>query len=72
MNKGVNKKIKTKVKEQKGEHLGLLAATLGSTLLGNMLIDKGVKAKIPERGVMRAGEVKLELIKIFNATSSFN
>ena len=30
--------------------------TLGSSLLGNLLTGKGVKAKIRRQGVIRAGE----------------
>lgn len=30
----------------------MLLSMLGSTLLGNLLIDKGINAKIPGRGVI--------------------
>ena len=30
----------------------MLLSTLGSTLLGNLLTDKGINAKIPGRGVI--------------------
>ena len=32
--------------------LSMLLSMLGSTLLGNLLIDKGINAKIPGRGVI--------------------
>ena len=35
--KGVNEIVENEVKEQKGGFLGMLAATLASSLLGNML-----------------------------------
>ena len=35
-------KIENKLKEQKGGLLGMLMATLGATLLGNILTSKGV------------------------------
>ena len=40
--KGVKKAIKTQTKERKGGFLSMLLATLGATLLGNMLAGKGV------------------------------
>ena len=36
--------------------LSMLLGTLGSSLLGNLLKDKGLKAKISGRGVIRSGE----------------
>ena len=45
--KGVSEKIKNEAKEQTGGFLRMLLATLGASLLGNMLAGKGV---------MRAGE----------------
>ena len=33
--------VESEVKKQKGEFLSMLAATLGASLLGNMLADKG-------------------------------
>ena len=44
---GVSKTIKNKAKEQKGRFLNMLLGTLGASLLGNLLSDKGI---------MRAGE----------------
>ena len=40
--KGVCKTVEKEVKEQKGEFLGMLAATLASSLLGNMSAGKKV------------------------------
>ena len=54
--KGVSKSIKNEVNEQKGGFLSMLLHTLEASLLGNLLIGKGVKAEIPGRGVITAGE----------------
>ena len=43
--KGVSKTIKSEAKEQKSGFFG----TLGANLLGNLLTEKGVKAKIVGR-----------------------
>ena len=45
--KGVSETIESQIKEQKGWSLGMLASTLGASLLGNMLAG---------RRVVRAGE----------------
>ena len=45
--KGVSETIKNEAKEQKREFLCMLLGTLGASLLGNMLVGKGV---------IRAGE----------------
>ena len=39
--KGVGETIKNETKEQKGGFLGMLLATLGASLLGNLLTGKG-------------------------------
>ena len=39
---GVTKTIKNKTKEQKGGFLGMLLVSLGASLLGNLLIEKGI------------------------------
>ena len=54
--KGVRETNKNEVKEQKGGFICMLLGTLGSSLLGNLLTGKGMEAKIPRRGAMRAGE----------------
>ena len=41
-NKGISKRLKNKLKGQEGEFLGMLLASLGATLLGNILKSKGV------------------------------
>ena len=53
--KGVSETIQNEAKKQVG-FLGMLLDTIGASLLGNSLRSKRVKAKIPEKGVMRAGE----------------
>ena len=46
--KGVRKTIKNVSKEQKDGFLSMLLGTLGSSLLGSLLIGKGVeRSKIP-------------------------
>ena len=40
--KGVSETIKDEAKEQKEGFLSMLLGTLGASLLGNMLADKGV------------------------------
>ena len=40
--KGITKTIENETKEQKGEFLGMLLGTLGTSLLGNMLTGKGI------------------------------
>ena len=44
MIKGVSETIKTEAKEQKGGLLSILLGTLGASLLGNLLTDKGAIA----------------------------
>ena len=39
--KGISEGIRNGVKEQKGGFLGMLLGTLGASLLGNLLTDKG-------------------------------
>ena len=52
--KGVSKTIKNEAKEQKGGFLEMLLGTLGATLLGNLLTDKGtIRAG---EGTVRAGQ----------------
>ena len=41
--KGVTETIQNEVKEQKGGFLSMLLGTLGASLLGNLLTDKGVE-----------------------------
>ena len=50
--KGVRKTRRNKVKEQKGGFLSMFLGTLGASLLGNILAD---------RGIHRAGEGVMEI-----------
>ena len=54
--KDVSETIQNEAKKQEVAFLGMLLGTIGASLLGNSLGSKRVKAKIPEKGVMRAGE----------------
>ena len=56
--KVVNETVKKEAEEQKGGFLGMLLGTYGARFLGNLLISKGVKAKILGRGVIRAGTIR--------------
>ena len=60
--KGVTKTIKNETKEQKGGFLSMLLGTLGASLLGNMLAEKGIVrasyGKKKEKGIVRAGNGK--------------
>ena len=51
--KGANETVENKVEEQKGGFLGILAATLASSISRNMLAGKGVMRA--GRGTIRAG-----------------
>ena len=54
LNKGDSKTITIEAKEQKAGFIDTLMATLGASLLGNVLVDKGViKA---HNGIIRAGQ----------------
>ena len=59
--KGVTKTIKNETKEQKGGFLSFLA-TLGASLLGNLLAVKGIvragSGNKNEKGIVRAGTGK--------------
>ena len=50
------KQSKMKQKKQEVGFFGMLLGTIGASLLRNSLGSKRVKAKILEKGVMRAGE----------------
>ena len=41
LQKRITKTIKNETKEQKGGFLGMLLSTLGASLLGNLLAEKG-------------------------------
>ena len=52
--KEVTETVQNEVKQQKGGFLSMLLRTLGASLLGNLLIGKGVNKK--GKGINRAGE----------------
>ena len=54
--KGVAESVQNEVKEQKGGFLSMLLGTLGASLLGNLLTDKG--AFHTGKGIHRAGKGK--------------
>ena len=54
--KNISETIQNEAREQKGGFLGLFLSPLGASLLGNLLTDREMKAKIPGKGVMRQGE----------------
>ena len=56
--KGVTETVQNEVKEQKGGFLSMLLGTLGVSLLGNLLTEKGAIATSQEQGVYRAGKGK--------------
>ena len=54
--KGVTETVQNEVKEQKGGFLSMLLGTLGASILGNLLIGKGMyRAK--GKGIVRAGYI---------------
>ena len=67
--KGVTKTIKNETKEHKGSFLSMLLATLGSSMLGNLL--SGKRTARAGEGIVRAGYGS-SIKKSFNSTTSFN
>ena len=53
--KGVTETVQHEVKEQKGGFLSALLGTLGVSLLGDLLIGKGIYRAGKEKGIVRAG-----------------
>ena len=53
--KVVAKTIENETKEQKGGFLGMLLGTSGTSLLGNMLTEKGMLRAGYGKGMFRAG-----------------
>ena len=57
--KGVTKTIKNETKEQRGRFLSMLLGTVGASLLGNLLLEKGIVRTGSEnkkgKGTVRAG-----------------
>ena len=83
MIKGVTKAIKKESNKQKGGFLSMLLGTLGASLLGNLLLGKGiVRADYGHpsekgKGIVRVGfgrpsSSALQNEMDFNTTSSFN
>ena len=71
--KGVTKTIKNETKEQRGRFLSMLLGTVGASLLGNLLLEKGILRAGSEnkkgKGTVRAGYGKNG---IFNAALFFS
>ena len=57
--KGVTETVTNETKEQKGGFLSMLLGTLGASLLGNLLIGKGIvragSGNNKRKGILRAG-----------------
>ena len=70
--KGVSKTIENETKEQKGRFLSMLLGTLGASLLGNSLTEKGMMRA--GDGIVRAGEGsgRRKKPKFFVTISSIN
>ena len=68
--KGVTKTIENETKEQRGGFLSMLLATLGASLLGNLLTGK--RMMTADEGIVRAGEGDKEKPKFAVTFSSFN
>ena len=54
--KGVTETARNEVKEKKGGFLSMLLGILGASLLGNLLIGKGIYRAGKGKGIVRAGE----------------
>ena len=50
--KGVTEAVQNEVKEQKGGFLSMLLGTLGASLLGNLLIGKGIYRAGKDKGAI--------------------
>ena len=53
--KWITQTVQNEVKEQKGGFLSALLGTLGASLLGDLLIGKGIYRAGKGKGVLRAG-----------------
>ena len=53
--KKVTETVQNEVKEQKGGFFSMLLGTLGASLLGNILIGKGIYRARKGKGINRAG-----------------
>ena len=56
LSKGVTETVQNEVKEQKEGFISMLLGTLGASLLGNLLTDRGKNRAGKGRGINRAGE----------------
>ena len=54
--KGLTETVQNEVKELKGRFLSMLLGTLGASLLGNLLIGKGIHRAGKGKGVNRDSE----------------
>ena len=70
LSKGVSKTIENEIKEQRGGFLSMLLATLGASLLGNLLTGKGIMRA--GDGIVRAGEGSKKKTKFAITFSSIN
>ena len=77
--KDIRETVENEVKEQKGGFLGMLDATLGTSLLSSILAGKGIIwagdgaiATIKEKEKLELVKERSMQIRIFNTTSSFN
>ena len=56
--KEVTETVQNEIKEQKGAFLSMLLGTLSASLLGNLLTEKGARAKSQGQGIYRAEKGK--------------
>ena len=54
--KRVTETVQNEVKEQKGGFLSMILGTLGASLLGNLLAEKGIYRAGKGKGINRAGD----------------
>ena len=67
---GISKTMENEIKEQRGGFLSILLGTLGASLLGNLLIGKGIMRA--GDGIVRAGEGNKKKTKFAITFSSIN
>ena len=74
--KGITETVQDEVKEQKGGFLSALLGTSGASLLGDLLIGKGIYRAAKGKGINRAGKGVLRAgygnKMDFNTALSFN
>ena len=54
--KVISETVQNEVNKQKGRFLSMLLGTLGASLLGNLLTEKGIYRAGKGKGINRAGE----------------